>query len=90
MAIERRDGRTEKGEAELRAWALPEEMLPRTRSPWTGGFRWFRSPNIVPLERYRDREQTAHILDVLRQHKREREAQLIRDLISESRKGFVS
>jgi hypothetical protein len=24
-----------------------------TSAPWTGGFRWFRSSNIVPLERYR-------------------------------------
>jgi hypothetical protein len=21
--------------------------------PWNGGFRWFRSPNVIPLERYR-------------------------------------
>jgi hypothetical protein len=21
--------------------------------PWNGGYRWFRSPNVIPLERYR-------------------------------------
>jgi hypothetical protein len=81
VAIERRDGRTEKVEAELREWALPEEMLPRTRSPWTGGFRWFASPDVVPLEHYRDREQTARILNALRQRKREREARAISEMI---------
>lgn len=87
MMLERRDGRTEKAEAELRAWALPEEMLPRARSPWTGGFRWFASPNIVPLEHYRDQEQTACTLEALRRHKREREARAIDDLILGSRKS---
>jgi hypothetical protein len=24
-----------------------------TTTPWRGGFRWFRSPNIVPIEKYR-------------------------------------
>jgi hypothetical protein len=85
MTIERRDGRTEEGEAELRKWALPEEMLPRARSPWTGGYRWFASPNIVPLEHYRDRGQMARILETLRRRKQEREARAIDDLISECR-----
>jgi hypothetical protein len=26
-------------------------LFPRTT--WTGGYRWFRSPNVIPLERYR-------------------------------------
>jgi hypothetical protein len=85
MTIERRDGRTEEGEAALRKWALPEEMLPRHRSPWTGGYRWFASPNVVPLEHYRDPDQTARILDVLRRQKREREARAIGDLIRRGR-----
>jgi hypothetical protein len=28
----------------------------RRRHPqvkWSGGYRWFRSPNVIPLERYR-------------------------------------
>jgi hypothetical protein len=24
-----------------------------TTQPWTGGFRWFRSPNVIPIEHYR-------------------------------------
>jgi hypothetical protein len=23
-----------------------------TAMPWGGGYRWFRSPNVVPIERY--------------------------------------
>jgi hypothetical protein len=34
---------------------LPEEdrrqLFPTI--PWTGGYRWFRSPNVVCLEKYR-------------------------------------
>jgi hypothetical protein len=41
----------EDDEAFLRSLVLPEEDRIRRRV-WTGGFRWFRSPNIVPLERY--------------------------------------
>jgi hypothetical protein len=33
---------------------LPEEdRRRRAGAPWTGGYRWFRSPNIICLERYR-------------------------------------
>jgi hypothetical protein len=24
-------------------------------SPWIGGYRWFRSPNVIPIEKYRQR-----------------------------------
>jgi hypothetical protein len=24
-----------------------------TTAPWHGGFRWFRSPNVVPIEQLR-------------------------------------
>jgi hypothetical protein len=27
---------------------------------WTGGYRWFRSPNIVPLEQWRKRKNLRH------------------------------
>jgi hypothetical protein len=39
----------------LRHLVLPEEDRRRrypTR-PWTGGFRWFRSPNVIPIERWK-------------------------------------
>jgi hypothetical protein len=33
---------------------LPEEDRARyTSAKWEGGYRWFRSPNIVCLEKYR-------------------------------------
>jgi hypothetical protein len=44
-------------EAFLRTLILPEEDRRRsTATPWTGGFRWFRSANVVPLEQYRSRK----------------------------------
>ena len=76
MAIERRDGKTEKVEGA----ELPRVGFARgdvASDPFTLDWRilrWFASPDVVPLERYRDREQTERILKALRQRKREREA----------------
>jgi len=40
-------------EAFLRAYTIPvEDWHWVTRAKWCGGFRWFRSPNIVPIEKY--------------------------------------
>jgi len=39
-----------RNEAALRQFALPAELLPR-RAP-TGGYRYFRAPNILPIEHY--------------------------------------
>jgi hypothetical protein len=30
-----------------------EERRLRTSAPWCGGYRWFRSPNVVPIEQWR-------------------------------------
>lgn len=39
---------------DLRDWTFPEEDRHLyTTAPWTGGFRWFRSANVIPLEQYR-------------------------------------
>jgi hypothetical protein len=48
-------------EAFLRQLIFPEEDRHRfTATPWRGGYRWFRSPNIVCLEHYRaDKTKTA-------------------------------
>jgi hypothetical protein len=41
-------------EAFFRRLVLPEEDRRRlTNAPWAGGFRWFRSPNVVDLLVYR-------------------------------------
>jgi hypothetical protein len=42
-------------EAFLRSLIRPEEDRRKLypTHPWGGGFRWFRSPNVVPIERYR-------------------------------------
>jgi hypothetical protein len=45
----------EDDEAFLRSLVLPEEDRLR-RYPtmkWSGGYRWFRSPNVIPIEKYR-------------------------------------
>jgi hypothetical protein len=43
-------------EAFFRSVMLPEEDRRRlTSAPWSGGFRWFRSPNVIDLEKYRRR-----------------------------------
>jgi hypothetical protein len=48
---------TVKPEAEdawLRQWTIPEEDRAKyTFEPWRGEARWFRSPNVVCLEKYR-------------------------------------
>jgi hypothetical protein len=37
----------------LRSTIFPEEeRLLYTSVPWCGGFRWFRSENVLPLEHY--------------------------------------
>ena len=41
-------------EAFLRAMTFPEEERANwTTSPWRGEFRWFRSANVIPLEKWR-------------------------------------
>jgi hypothetical protein len=34
-----------------------EDRSKFTSVPWSGGYRWFRSPNVVPLEQYRQARQ---------------------------------
>ena len=35
-----------------RKLVLPQEDRMRLGIPWHGGYRWFRSPNVVCLEHY--------------------------------------
>jgi hypothetical protein len=43
----------------LRQFVIPEEdRFKYTSQPWSGEFRWFRSPNVVCLEHYRRRPAT--------------------------------
>lgn len=47
-------------EAFLRHVIFPEEDRHLyTTTPWTGGFRWFRSPNVIPIERWRAAKTSA-------------------------------
>ena len=42
----------------LRELTIPEEdRFKYTTQPWTGEYRWFRSPNVVCLEQYRRQRQ---------------------------------
>jgi hypothetical protein len=42
----------------LRELTIPEEDRAKyTSLPWTGEYRWFRSPNVVCLEQYRRQRQ---------------------------------
>jgi hypothetical protein len=36
-----------------RKLVLPQEERMRLGIPWYGGYRWFKSPNVVPIEKYR-------------------------------------
>ena len=45
---------TDDDEEFLHQVIFPEEDRHKfTATPWRGGYRWFRSPNIIPLEYYR-------------------------------------
>jgi hypothetical protein len=36
----------------LRRFTLPQEVrMLITTAPWPGGYRWFRSPNVICLEK---------------------------------------
>ena len=43
---------------EMRSLIRPEEDRRRLHPdrPWQGGFRWFRSENVIPLEQWRARK----------------------------------
>jgi hypothetical protein len=46
----------EEGERFWQLLAFPEEDRHlHTSAPWDGGYRWFRSPNVICLEKYRGR-----------------------------------
>jgi hypothetical protein len=45
---------SEEAEAFFRPIVVPEEDRHLfTTAPWRGEFRWFRSPNVIPIEKYR-------------------------------------
>lgn len=50
--------RTEDEDTFWRRLILPEEDHLRMGKPWTGGYRWFRSPNVVPLEQWRKKRDS--------------------------------
>jgi hypothetical protein len=50
----------EDDEAFLQTLIRPEEDRHHLHPelPWRGGYRWFRSANVIPMERYRGRRAT--------------------------------
>jgi hypothetical protein len=57
MRIEAKQDEDTEDENFLRRLVLPEEDRRRYGIPWSGGYRWFRSPNVIPLERQRARRR---------------------------------
>ena len=52
----------EEDEAFLRQLVLPQEERQRRYpgSVWAGGYRWFRSPNVLCLEKYQHLRAVRH------------------------------
>ena len=47
------ESQTKADEAFLRKWTFPEEDRHLfTTAPWNGGYRWFRSDNVVAIEQW--------------------------------------
>jgi len=47
----------EEGDQFWQQLTFPEEDRHlHTSAPWDGGYRWFRSPNVICLEKYRGRQ----------------------------------
>jgi hypothetical protein len=56
----------------LRQFVLSEEDR-RRRHPatrWVGGYRWFKTPNVICLDRYRSPVEMARIHNVLLANRR--------------------
>ena len=59
--------RLETEEAFLRRITFAEEDRHRfTSTPWRSGFRWFRSENVVPIERWRKRAGVGTVAEGIR------------------------
>jgi hypothetical protein len=45
-------------DSNLREWTFPEEdRALYTTAPWHGGYRWFRAPNVIPIEQWRRKKR---------------------------------
>jgi hypothetical protein len=49
---------TEDEDAFWRKLVLPQEDRMRLGIPWQGGYRWFKSTNVVPIEQGRKRKES--------------------------------
>ena len=58
MVVEREIREAEDDEALLRSLIRPEEDRRRHGTSLVGRYRWFRSANVIPMERYRERRAT--------------------------------
>jgi hypothetical protein len=48
---------TEDEDTFWRKLVLPQEERMRLGIPWHGGYRWFRSENVIPIEQARRKRQ---------------------------------
>lgn len=61
LAINIKKTYSEEEEAFWRSLIVPVEDKPPHALQWAGGYRWFRSPNVVCLEKYRQLKASGRI-----------------------------
>jgi hypothetical protein len=62
VPVAKTDPDLEEDEAFLQKLIYPEEDRHLfTTVPWRGGYRWFRSPNVVCMEKYRRLKAAGHV-----------------------------
>ena len=66
MCIEAKQDQDAEDESFLRKVVLSEEDRRRYGVPWSGGYRWFRSPNVIDLWHHHSAIQRARISALLR------------------------
>jgi hypothetical protein len=66
-------------------FTLPEERKDRRSNEWSGGYRWFVSPNVVKLEECRPPGEMSRILERLRQCKRDQAKAAVGNILAKTR-----
>jgi hypothetical protein len=59
MVMSANQRRIENEDTFWRKLVLPQEERMRLGIPWHGGYRWFRLPNIIPIEQWRRKRAAA-------------------------------
>ena len=67
-----------------RRFTLPEERRGRPNE-WSGGYRWFISPNVVKLEDHRPPGEMSNIFERLRQHRRDQAVTAVVNIMAKAK-----